>query len=284
MGVRYDRNTMNPNNETTIDHQFHTLTPRYSELAGQVAVVTGGARGIGLGIALRLLREGMHVVIGDINPEALAQTQAELEKLDVSFLAVEGDLSQSQAIQNLFERTLEKFGTVDLLVNNAADLKRKRLLDEHESLLDKQLATNVRGPYLCSYEAAKIMHEAGGGNIVNISSVGGQRSHWKPLPYDMTKGAIDMMTRAMATDLAEYNIRVNAIGPGAIRTRRTPPNDHPAVREMSDRIPLGRFGLTSEIAAMVTFLASPEASYITGQILYVDGGITAQLSPPGQNL
>ena len=94
-------------------------------------------------------------------------------------------------------------------------------------------------------------HASGGwGNIINISSVGGLRSHWVPLPYDMTKGAIDMMTRAMAIDLAEYNIRVNAIGPGAIRTRRTPPNDHPTVRGMSERIPLSRFGLTSEIGAM----------------------------------
>lgn len=268
----------------TIEQQFQALTPRYPELKGQVAIVTGGARGIGLGIALRLMREGMHIVIGDINPDSIANAKAGLEKLVGSFLAVEGDLSQTAAIQTLFERTLEKFGTVDLLVNNAADLKRKRLLDEHEELLDKQLASNVRGPYLCAYHAAKIMQAAGGGNIVNISSVGGLRSHWVPLPYDMTKGAIDMMTRAMAIDLAEYNIRVNAIGPGAIRTNRTPQDDHPTVREMSERIPLGRFGLTSEISAMVAFLASLEASYITGQIIYVDGGITAQLSPPGQNL
>jgi 3-oxoacyl-[acyl-carrier protein] reductase len=128
------------------------------------------------------------------------------------------------------------------------------------------------------------MRETGGGNIIHISSVGGLRAHWRGFPYDVTKGAIDSMTRAMAIDLAEYNIRVNAIGPGATRTRRTPSDEHPVIQEMSGRIPLGRFGLVSEISSVVSFLASSEASYITGQIIYVDGGITAQLSPPGQKL
>jgi 3-oxoacyl-[acyl-carrier protein] reductase len=170
------------------------------------------------------------------------------------------------------------------LVNNAANLDRYRLLDEHEALLDLQLATNVRGPYLCSFHAARIMCDAGGGSIVHISSVGGIRAHWFGFPYDVTKGAIDAMTRAMAIDLAEYNVRVNAIGPGATRTQRTPPDEHPLIREMSGNIPLGRFGLVSEISSVVAFLASEEAGYITGQIIYVDGGITAQLSPPGQKL
>jgi 3-oxoacyl-[acyl-carrier protein] reductase len=267
-----------------IEEHFHMMRPRYPELAGRVAVVTGGAREIGLGIALRLIREGMRVAIGDINPDALARSAALLRNLGAPILAVEGDLSQSDAIQTLFERTAETFGTVDLLVNNAADLIRKRLLDEHVALLDQQLATNVRGPYLCAYHAATIMRATGGGNIINISSVGGARAHWVGLPYDVTKGAIDMMTRAMAIDLAEFNIRVNAIGPGATRTERTPPDEHPTVRDMSARIPMGRFGLTSEISAMVAFLASAEASYVTGQIIYVDGGLMAQLSPPGQKL
>ena len=271
-------------NDMEIKEQFQELTPRFPELSGRVAVVTGGAKGIGLGIVLRLAREGMRVVIGDIDADSLSATTASLSNLGASILAFEGDLSQSDVIRKMFEQTRETFGGVDLLVNNAADLYRKRLLDEHEELLERQLATNVRGPYLCSYQAAKIMREAGGGNIIHISSVGGIRAHWIGLPYDVTKGAIDGMTRAMAIDLAEYNIRVNAIGPGATRTSRTPTIEHPVVREMSGRIPLGRFGLVSEISSVVAFLASSEASYITGQIIYVDGGITAQLSPPGQKL
>jgi NAD(P)-dependent dehydrogenase (short-subunit alcohol dehydrogenase family) len=272
------------NVEQAIEAEFQALTPRYPELNGQVAVVTGGARGIGLGIVLRLVREGMRVVIGDIDAETLSATAASLERLSVPFLAIEGDLSQPDAIRQLFASAQESYGGVDLLVNNAANLDRTRLLDHHEDLLELQLATNIRGPYLCSFHAAAMMRDADGGNIIHISSVGGIRAHWLGFPYDVTKGAIDAMTRAMAIDLAGYNIRVNAVAPGATRSRRTLSDDNPLAREVSGRIPLGRFGSVSEISSAVAFLASPEASYITGQVLYVDGGITAQLSPPGQSL
>ncbi len=268
----------------TIAEEFAALTPRYPELQGRVAVVTGGAKGIGLGIALRLAREGMRIVIGDIDAETLSAAAAALESLDIPFLAIEGDLSQPAAVELLFSETQAAYGGVDLLVNNAANLDRFRLLEDHQDLVDLQLETNVRGPYLCSFHAATLMRRAGGGNIIHISSVGGIRAHWRGFPYDVTKGAIDAMTRAMAIDLAEYNIRVNAIGPGATRTRRTPPDSYPGVQAMSGRIPLGRFGLVSELSSVAAFLASNEASYITGQIIYVDGGITAQLSPPGQIL
>jgi 3-oxoacyl-[acyl-carrier protein] reductase len=267
-----------------IEGQFRRLIPRYPELRGRVAIVTGGAKGIGRGIVLRLAREGMRVVIADKDEESLDLTMDSLQRLDTSVYAFLGDLSQAEVIKELFEHTIEKFASVDLLINNAANLDRFRLLDEHDDILDLQLATNICGPYLCSAQAAKFMSQADGGNIIHISSVGGLRAHWFGFPYDVTKGAIDSMTRAMAIDLAEYNIRVNAIAPGAIRTRRTPPSDNPAVREMSARIPLQRFGLVSEISSVVVFLASPEASYITGQIIYVDGGITSQLAPPGQKL
>lgn len=267
-----------------MEEEYRSLSPRYPELKGQVAIVTGGAKGIGQGIALRLVREGMRVVVADIDDHSLVQTIDDLENLGVNACAFHGDLSQPAIIGQLFERTTSMFGGVNLLVNNAANLERRRLLDEHEDLLKLQIETNLNGPYLCSIKAAKIMREGGGGSIIHISSVGGLRAHAKGFPYDVTKGAIDSMTRAMAIDLAEYNIRVNAIAPGAIRTNRTPPSEHPLVREMSARIPLQRFGLVSEISATVVFLASPEASYITGQIVYVDGGITAQLAPPGQIL
>jgi 3-oxoacyl-[acyl-carrier protein] reductase len=261
---------------------YHSQIPRYPELNGRVAIITGGAKGIGQGIALRLGREGMRLVLADIDAESLAATAASFIELGIQVLAFEGDLSQSAVIDQLFQTTLEAFDGVDLLVNNAADLNRRRLLDEHEALLAQQLATNVSGPYLCSFQAAKIMKDARGGNIIHISSVGALRAHWKGLPYDVTKGAINAMTRAMAIDLAEYNIRVNAIGPGAIRTYRTGSSGNTAVNEMADRIPLQRLGLISEVSSVVAFLASGEASYITGQVIYVDGGITAQLSPPQQ--
>lgn len=271
--------------DSAIEQHFQSLIPRYPELQGQVAVVTGGAKGIGQGVVLRLAREGMRVAVGDIDEEALALTASTLRGLGAKILAFHGDLSRSDDIRQFFTRTVEAFESVDLLVNNAADLTRGRLLDPHEGLLDLQLATNVRGPYLCSCHAAKIMRgNGGGGSIVHISSVGALRAHWKGLPYDVTKGAINAMTRAMAVDLAEHNIRVNAIGPGAIRKLDSPPAEVRWMEEVSGRIPLQRVGVISDISSMVAYLASPEASYITGQVIYVDGGITAQLSPPGQPL
>lgn len=270
--------------DTGIEAQFHSLIPRYPEFKGQIAIVTGGAKGIGQGIALRLAREGMRIVVADIDEESLASTASSLRSLAVDLMVFHGDLSRPKTIQQLFAQTVAQYGGLDLLVNNAADLERKRLLDAHEDLLERQLATNIRGPYLCSYHAANIMRGGSGGNIIHVSSVGAFRAHWHGLPYDVTKGAINAMTRAMAIDLAEYNIRVNAIGPGATRTYRTPPDDHPAIEAMSPRIPMGRFGSVAELSAVVAFLASPAASYITGQVIYVDGGLTAQLSPRGQGV
>jgi NAD(P)-dependent dehydrogenase (short-subunit alcohol dehydrogenase family) len=121
------------------------------------------------------------------------------------------------------------------------------------------------------------MRELGQGNIIHISSVGGLRAHWRGLPYDLTKGAIDAMTRAMALELAEYGIRVNAIAPGATHTERTSALDDQQLQTYTQRVPLTRFGTPLEIGAAVAFLASPDAAYITGQVLYVDGGLTVQL-------
>jgi 3-oxoacyl-[acyl-carrier protein] reductase len=267
-----------------IEALFHSMRPRYPELTGQVAIVTGAAQGIGQGIAVRLAREGMRIVVADKNEEQLASTTAALRLLGAEVLDFLGDLSGPEVIQQLFDQTTTSFKTLHLLVNNAADLRRKRLLEEHEALLEHQLANNIRGPYLCSFRAAQMMQEASGGNIIHISSVGALRAHHRGFPYDVTKGAINAMTLAMAIDLAEHNIRVNAIGPGVTRTYRTPGDDHPKVREIVGRIPIQRMGTISDIGALVAFLASPEASYITGQVIYVDGGITAQLSPRGQSL
>lgn len=267
-----------------IETLYRSTLPHYPELRGQVAVVTGAAQGIGQGIAVRLAREEMQVVIADKDGQKMASTVSSLRQLGATVSGFHGDLSQSNAIQKIFEQTIETFHSIHLLVNNAADIQRKRLLDEHEALLDHQLSTNIRGPYLCSCQAAKWMRASGGGSIIHISSVGALRAHEMGLSYDATKGAINAKTRAMAIDLSEYNIRVNAIAPGVTHTYRWSTADHPSIQAVLGRIPLRRFGTVADIGAMAAFLASPEASYITGQILYVDGGITAQLSPPGNSL
>ena len=257
---------------------YESIHPRYPELAGKVAIVTGSSRGIGKGIAIRLAREGMRVVINGRNPGTVDATAAEISALGREVLAAAGDVGQAKDIDRLFALTRQVFGTVDVLVNNAADLRRVSFFEVDEALLDTHLATNIRGPYLCAHRAAEMMRETGGGNIIHISSVGGLRAHWRGLPYDVTKGALDAMTRAMALELAEYGIRVNAVAPGATRTERTPPPDDPRIQAVARRIPIPRYGLSLDIGAAVAFLASPEASYITGQVIYVDGGLTAQLS------
>lgn len=256
---------------------------RYPELRGNVAVITGAAKGIGQGISRRLAAEGMRLVVADIDEAALATTARDLGEAGVEVLSFQGNMGNVDDINRMFEQAVDTFGTVDLLVNNAADLGRARLLDEHDGLLERQMAVNLLGPYVCSQRAASIMRDRGGGSIVSISSVGALRAHERPFPYDVTKGAINTMTLAMAVDLAEYGIRVNAVGPGAMNTYRVEPTSD-SYRARDKKIPLGRHGEVSDIAAAVAFLASADASYITGQIIYVDGGISAQLTPPGEDL
>lgn len=264
---------------------YSQIPSRYPELCGKVAVITGSSRGIGKGIALRLAKEGMAVVLNGRNSERVNETATEFQRLGIQAIGVPADVGLSEDIEKLFTATVEHLGTVDLLVNNAAIVKRNLFFDVTQALLDSELAANIRGPYLCAYQAAEIMRNAQhGGNIIHISSVGGLRAHWRGLPYDVTKGALDAMTRAMALELAQYNIRVNAIAPGAILTERRPALDDSRMIDIAQRIPLKRFGTGLEIGAATAFLASADASYITGQILYVDGGITAQLSPPGQDI
>jgi NAD(P)-dependent dehydrogenase (short-subunit alcohol dehydrogenase family) len=265
---------------------YQTIRPRYSELSGQVAIVTGSSRGIGKGIALRLAREGMKLVITGLDQKEVEITASQLRELGATTLAVPGDLSRTEEVDFLFQKTVETFGSLALLVNNAASLRRARFFDVDEALLDLQLNSNVKGPFQCAYRAAQLMRDSGeGGNIIQISSVGGLRAHWWGLPYDVTKGALDAMTRAMALELCEYNIRVNAVAPGAIRSEPFPPNIETAkIQERVKRVPVGRFGTPLDIGAAVAFLASAEASYIIGQVIYVDGGLVTQLSPRGQDI
>ena len=260
------------------------MTGSYPDLGGKVAVVTGGARGIGAAISQRLAREGMQVIVADVDQSALDDLVDVIVSDGGLATGHRADMGSSTEIDQLFQTAESTFGPVHVLVNNAAHLGRTRLLDEHDDLLDLQLDVNLRAPYRCSQRAAASMRSNGGGNIINISSVGALRSHHRPFPYDVTKGALNALTLAMAVDLGEYGIRVNAIGPGLTDTYRWDGRrDSPSYKNLAASVPLQRFGTTDEIAAASAFLVSEEASYITGQVLYVDGGMTAQLSPLESN-
>lgn len=258
---------------------YQSIQPRYPELRNQVAIVTGSSKGIGKGIALRLIREGMKVVINARTAEAVASTAAELRQLGGQVLAVPADIGVRGQVDRLMDATLEAFGTIDLLVNNAAYLRRVPFFTVDEDLWDNSIASNIKGPFLLSYKAAKIMKEKGRGSIIHISTVGGLRAHFPGLPYDATKAALDAMTRSMGIELAETGVRVNGIAPGAIYTENRLPLDHPKMKTYAQLIPQRRLGMPLEIGAVVAFLASDDASYIIGQTIYVDGGITTQLSP-----
>jgi NAD(P)-dependent dehydrogenase (short-subunit alcohol dehydrogenase family) len=263
-----------------IPEMYASAQARYPELKGKAAIITGSGKGIGRGIAVRLGKEGMKVVINARNGTQVTQVAQELSDLGVEALAVPGDIANPTDIQRLVDETVNAFGSIFLLVNNAANLHRVPFFDVSLEMFAEELATNVTAPFILSYKCAQVMKESGGGNIIHISSVGGLRAHHPGLPYDATKGALDSMTRVMGIELARFGIRVNGIAPGAIYTEFRRPLDDPRMVEIASRIPANRFGMPLEIGAAVAFLASDEADYIVGQTLYVDGGITSQLHPP----
>lgn len=260
---------------------YQALPARFPELRGQVALVTGSSQGIGLGIASRLAREGMRVVITGLERDQVESVGSELQAAGAEILAVPANLSSSAEIENLFKTTLNTFGTIDVLVNNAADLRRMPFEDVSEALMDYQLVVNIKAPMLCSQHAGAIMCAAGKGRIINITSPGAERAHLPGLPYDATKGAINSMTRALAVEYAQYNVLVNAVAPGWANSWHAGKITGES-QEVAARIPLGRPLNFGEVGGIVAFLASPDAAYVTGQIFYMDGGVTAQMSPPGQ--
>lgn len=249
-----------------------------SSLAGRVAIVTGAARGIGRATAERLLAEGMRVVLADTDGAAGAQAAHELgARGEARFVAC--DVSDAAQVTALVDAAAEAFGGIDVLVNNAGIIHKAGFLDLTEQDFDRVLSVNLKGAFLLSQAVARHMVErveAGGrpGAIVNMSSINAVMTTPDQLAYASSKGGLSQMTRAMALALAPHGIRVNAVGPGSIATDMlaSAMTDDGVRRAMLSRTPLGRIGDPAEIAAVVAFLASDEASYVTGQTIYADGG------------
>jgi NAD(P)-dependent dehydrogenase (short-subunit alcohol dehydrogenase family) len=247
-------------------------------LDNKVAIVTGAARGIGFAIAERFLEEGARVVIADIDEDRGSDAVASLgPKGAVRF--VHCDVGDALAVDNLVVTTIGTFGGIDVLVNNAAILAAVDFLELTEADFDRVLRVNLKGAFLCGQAVARHMVDrvkSGNrpGSIVNLSSVNAVFAIANQVPYSVSKGGINQLTKVMALSLAPHGIRVNAVGPGSIMTEmlETVMADAETRRRILSRTPLGRIGDPSEIAAIVAFLASEQASYITGQTIYADGG------------
>lgn len=244
----------------------------------KVAIVTGGARGIGLATAERLVAEGAQVVIADIDEAEGQETAARLGKSGTARF-VNCDVSERLDIHNLVAFTLESFSRVDVLVNNAAMVAAAEFLDVTEEDFDRVMAVNLKGAFLCGQTVARQMVEqveAGEqpGAIVNMSSINAKVAIADQVAYTVSKGGINQLTKVMALALAPHGIRVNAVGPGSINTEMlgSVGGDQAAMERILSRTPLGRVGEPEEIAATASFLASGDASYITGQTIYADGG------------
>ncbi|MFL5166727.1 MAG: SDR family NAD(P)-dependent oxidoreductase [Microvirga sp.] len=242
-------------------------------LKDKVAVVTGAAQGIGLAIAERFAREGAKVTIGDINVE---KGEAAAAKLGAGALFHQADVGYRDQAEGLITRAVAAFGRLDILVNNAGITHNADFLDLAEEDYDRVLRTNLKSVFLCGQAAARRMvAQGGGGTIINMASVNARLAIPNQVPYGASKGAINQLTRVMAVGLAPHRIRVNAIGPGTIMTdlaRDSVLRNETATRMVMSRTPIGRFGEPDEVASVALFLASDDASYITGQTIYPDGG------------
>jgi len=251
------------------------ILAKMQRLLKKVAIVTGAARGIGYAIAQSLGKEGAAVMVSDVDDGAAASAVSKLQQQGISASYTHCDVSNSEQVQQLITKTVEQLGGVDIMVANAGIVKTAPFLDMTEADFDAVISVNLKGVFLCCQAAAKQMvAQGGGGSIITMSSVNGVMAIPTIAAYNASKGGIDNLTRCMAVSLAPHNIRVNAIGPGSIQTDvlASVVSDKAAMEKVLSRTPLGRIGQPEEIGSVAAFLSSSDASYITGQVIYVDGG------------
>ena len=241
----------------------------------KVALVTGAARGIGLAVAKRFLAEGWRVALLDIERELLHGAIAALPNSETT-IALHCDVSDPGAVAAAMATVATQFGRLDALVNNAGIAVFAPLLETSDDDWNRVLAVNLSGPFLCAKAAAPLMRENGGGAIVNITSISGLRASTLRTAYGTSKAGLAHLTKQLAVELASLGIRVNGVAPGPVETAMAKAVHTPEIRaDYHDAIPLNRYGLEEELAEAVFFLCSDRSSYITGQILAVDGGFDA---------
>jgi len=244
-------------------------------MIARVALVTGSGRGIGLATTRRFLAEGWRVALLDIDEGLLATAMADIGQPDIT-LPLPCDVADGPALRAAVQRVAAHFGRLDALVNNAGIAVFKPILETTPEEWARTMAVNLTGPFVATQAAAPIMAETGGGAVVNITSISGVRASTLRVAYGTSKAALAHLTKQQAVELAALGIRVNAVAPGPVDTAMAKAVHTPEIRrDYHDAVPLNRYGLEEELAEVIVFLCTERASYVTGQVIAVDGGFEA---------
>lgn len=243
-------------------------------LNGKCAVVTGASRGIGKAIALKLASLGANIVINYRSSEKEAlEVENEIKEMGVEAISIKADISKLDEVENLIKTSKEKFGTIDIIVNNAGITKDNLILRMKEEDFDNVIDVNLKGVFNCLKSITPVMVRQKKGKIINISSVVGISGNAGQVNYAASKAGIIGMTKSLAKEIGSRGINVNAVAPGFIDTEMTESLGEKIKEEAKKNIPLKRFGTVQDVAEVVAFLASDESDYITGQVIHVDGGM-----------
>jgi 3-oxoacyl-[acyl-carrier protein] reductase len=242
------------------------------DLTGKKAIVTGAGQGIGKATALKLAQRGADLVVDDINPETVPQTVEEIQALGRKGVAVVADVSKRDAVEKMIQTAMDELGGIDILVNNAGIARSNVLARLRDEQWDEVLDVNLKGIFYCTQAAARYMMKQRSGKIISISSIYGRIGVIGDANYAAAKSGIVGFTKSVARELARYNINVNAIMPGLVDTDLLRGIPEKYLKPMIEEVPLKRVGMPEEIANVVAFLASDDASYMTGAILEVTGG------------